>query len=492
MRGEAVHAAAGPERRIGRRPLLLGAGGLAGAAVLTAASGWAGPDREGPAGWVGTSGGTSGGSQQPPATALAATLRAVCARLASAGLAPPQVARVAAVLGVAAHEALPSEGRRPLLPRLGLAVPARPAGRPDQASVLAATTATVLDGMLPTPPGGVPGWVRAASGGGPTAGDGPWERRARAVAASLVAWAGSDGASRAAAPTWRPPVGPACWVPTPPGFAPALLPGWGLVRPYALRGPDDVREAPPVPFSTADGSAFRQQALEVRDALARRLGPDGDEARVIATFWDDGVGTASPGGHWLLVLADLIEQRRLELDVALAAFARLGMALHDAFVACWAGKYRHCLLRPVTYLRRYVDPGWGSLLLTPNFPEHPSGHADVSHAAATVLAAVLGEGPFTSTVPLVARPVTGGDAPSLAISSGPISSTPISSGPMSSVTDGSGPAPARRRDFGSLSSAADEAGWSRLYGGIHYPRSIQAGARQGRLVGERVLAAFPL
>ncbi|MGN6333207.1 MAG: vanadium-dependent haloperoxidase [Motilibacteraceae bacterium] len=479
MRGEGVHSPAGPENRIGRRPLLLGAAGLTGAAVLAPATGWAWADREGQAESAGMSGGLPGGRQAVPATALAATLRAVCARLASAGLTPPQVARVAAVLGLAVHEALPSEGRRPLLPRLGLAAPARPGGRPDPASVLAATVATVLDGMLPTPPGGVPGWVRDASASGSAAGAGPWERRARRIAATLVAWAGSDGSSRAAAPAWRPPVGPACWVPTPPAFRPALLPGWGRVRPYALRGPDDVREAPPVPFSTADGSPFRQQALEVRDALARRLGPDGDEARVIATFWDDGVGTASPGGHWLLILADLIEQRRLELDVALAAFARLGMALHDAFVACWAGKYRHCLLRPVTYLRRYVDPGWGSLLLTPNFPEHPSGHADVSHAAATVLVAVLGEGPFTSTVPLVARPVAGGDAPSMAIST-------VGAGA------GAGPGPVRRRDFGSLASAADEAGWSRLYGGIHYARSIEAGARQGRLVGERVLAAFPL
>jgi len=45
------------------------------------------------------------------------------------------------------------------------------------------------------------------------------------------------------------------------------------------------------------------------------------------------------------------------------------MAVNDAFISCWKTKYQYNLVRPVTYVRRLIDPDWLPLLTTPPFPE---------------------------------------------------------------------------------------------------------------------------
>ena len=66
------------------------------------------------------------------------------------------------------------------------------------------------------------------------------------------------------------------------------------------------------------------------------------------------------------------------------------MAVSDAFVACWFQKYRYNLLRPVTYAQAQFDPDWLPLLVTPPFPEYPSGHSVQSGAAFQVLTDLFG------------------------------------------------------------------------------------------------------
>jgi hypothetical protein len=65
------------------------------------------------------------------------------------------------------------------------------------------------------------------------------------------------------------------------------------------------------------------------------------------------------------------------------AYPRLGIALCDAFIACWRVKYEYNLLRPITYIRANIDPTWGDPLpvTTPPFPEYTSGHSVQSGAA---------------------------------------------------------------------------------------------------------------
>jgi hypothetical protein len=41
---------------------------------------------------------------------------------------------------------------------------------------------------------------------------------------------------------------------------------------------------------------------------------------------------------------------------AAEAFARVGVAVHDAFIAYWYTKYAYDLQRPVTYINDHIDP----------------------------------------------------------------------------------------------------------------------------------------
>jgi membrane-associated phospholipid phosphatase len=126
--------------------------------------------------------------------------------------------------------------------------------------------------------------------------------------------------------------------------------------------------------------------------------------------------------------------------------ARLGIALADAFIACWASKYAYDLLRPVTYIRRFIDPKFEPPLNTPPFPEYPSGHSTQSAAAAVVLSAIWG-----------------GD---------------YAFEDDTHVDDG-----LPGRAFLNFQAAAEEAAISRLYGGIHFRSAIERGLEQGRCVG---------
>ena len=100
---------------------------------------------------------------------------------------------------------------------------------------------------------------------------------------------------------------------------------------------------------------------------------------------------------------------------------------------------------------------WYSLTLlslgsTPPFPEYTSGHSVVSGAVAKVLTATFGDN-------------------------------------VSFVDDTHGNQPGlRNRSFNSFYEAADEAAWSRMYGGIHFTSGIVNGVEQGILVGQEVLS----
>ena len=126
------------------------------------------------------------------------------------------------------------------------------------------------------------------------------------------------------------------------------------------------------------------------------------------------------------------------------------VAQADAFIASWGYKYAHNLLRPRMYIRRVIDPEWEPLIPPPPFPEYPSGHSTQSAAAATTLAGVLGDGAFDD-------------------------STSISLGHAV-------------RRFPSFMAAAEEAGMSRIYGGIHFEVGTRSGRDLGICIGQRVLA----
>jgi PAP2 superfamily len=141
----------------------------------------------------------------------------------------------------------------------------------------------------------------------------------------------------------------------------------------------------------------------------------------------------------------VLERERATLLTAAETYARLGMAIADAFIAFWHAKYVHNLLRPVTYLQSQVDPAWLPQLNTPPFPEHPSGHSVQSGAAFTVLADLFGNHDrFTDHT----HDIRGLPA----------------------------------RSFHSFGQAAREAAIP-AHGGIHFRPAVELGLAQGRRIG---------
>ena len=275
------------------------------------------------------------------------------------------------------------------------------------------------------------------------------------MAMALMTWARTDGGHEAWGPPRRtrqpyvPPSGAGQWSATPPAFAPALLPWWGENRPFVLRHAADCPAPPPPAYSEEPGSAFFQEAQEVY----RLSNQATQEQRQFALYWADDPGkTPTPAGHWVHIATDVLKARQATLAGAAETYARLTIAMSDAFVAAWRSKYALNLLRPVTYVQMLIDSNWSpGLMNTPPFPEYPSGHSVQSSAAAAVLAQQFGaDTPFTDN--------THNDR-------------------------GWGP-----RSFKSFRAAADEAALSRLYAGIHYRSAVELGKVQGHCVARSALA----
>jgi PAP2 superfamily len=279
-------------------------------------------------------------------------------------------------------------------------------------------------------------------------------KRGRDVAAAVFAWSRGDGGHEGYLrnfPPYTPPVGPGLWVPTPPGFLGALQPHWGRNRCFAIPGAAAHSPGDHPPYSVAAGSVFRREASEVYETV-NSLTP---EQATIARFWSDDPGaTATPPGHSVSITTQVLRREGSSLAEAAETYARVGIAVSDAFVACWYQKYLYNLLRPVTYVNAQFDPDWLPPLVTPPFPEYPSGHSVQSGAATQVLTDLFGK-----RYEFVDR-----------------------------THEARGFAPRR---FGSFFEAADEAAISRLYGGIHFRAAIVNGLAQGKRIG-RAASRLPL
>jgi hypothetical protein len=272
----------------------------------------------------------------------------------------------------------------------------------------------------------------------------------QAVAAAVLAWAATDGYAALHNCLYTPPAGPGLWEPTPPAFAPPLEPCWGRLRPLVLAAGDACTPPPPPAYSDDPGSAFYAFGLEVYTTSVTLT----EEQRTIAHYWADLPGTTgTPAGHWVAIVGQLARTEGLSLMAAAEGYARVGLAVADAFIGSWSTKYTYNLLRPETYITRRIDPIWLPLLVTPGFPAYTSGHATQSGAAATVLTDLFGVHPFTDTL----------------------------------HQDHDLEPPLAPRSFGSFDEAAAEAAMSRLYAGIHYPFDNQHGLAQGRCIGQAIL-----
>ncbi len=244
--------------------------------------------------------------------------------------------------------------------------------------------------------------------------------------------------------------GPGHWVPTSTIDLQQvpLLPGWGNNRTFAMPNGAACPLPPPPTYSEDKNSEFYKQALETYEAVKNLS----EEHKIIARFWsDDPMLSPTPPGHWVWVALGIFARDEVPVDKQVDVLARLGIAIADGFIGCWDAKYQYDLVRPVTYIKKHIDPKWEPLLITPPFPEYPSGHSTQSGAAATVLAQAFGEN--------------------------------FAFADATHERDG-----LKTRAFPSFWAAAEEAAISRLYGGIHFRAAIERGLEQGRCIGGYVNA----
>jgi len=248
-----------------------------------------------------------------------------------------------------------------------------------------------------------------------------------------------------------------------------ITPHWGGVTPFALTSGDQFRPTHgPV---MADQPRYREQAQEVIDYTADL----NDEQKTIAEYWADGPSSELPPGHWALFAQFVSRRDRNSVEEDVKMFFAMTNAILDASVCCWDVKRAFDYVRPITAIHyAFADEEvrtWGGRtiagrdwlpyqapnIVTPPFPEYFSGHSTFSAAGAEILKRFTGSDSFGGSVTLPA----GG----------------------SRVESGAVPARDVTLSWDTFSDAADEAGISRRYGGIHFEQGDLDGRTAGRQVG---------
>ncbi|MBX2854039.1 MAG: vanadium-dependent haloperoxidase [Rhodobacteraceae bacterium] len=281
-----------------------------------------------------------------------------------------------------------------------------------------------------------------------------------------------------------------------------LTPNWSSVTPFALPSGDAVRpDAPPqlgdfdvyvdaLGAVTTGDQAYRDQFTAVLETSAELT----VEQKVIAEFWADGPRTESPPGHWNQFAQDLSKREGYGVDDDVKLFFALNSAIFDASIATWEAKNHYDYIRPQSAIRDlYFDqeveawagpnlgtqtilgqewqPYQNTTFVTPPFQEFTSGHSAFSTAAAVVLAKYIGSDQFYDGVSVGNYDLNG---------DGELDLLGEFIAPELSFEDYDGPPVVLQWD--TLGDAADEAGVSRIYGGIH----IQDGDLRGRAIGDEV------
>jgi hypothetical protein len=284
-------------------------------------------------------------------------------------------------------------------------------------------------------------------------------------------------AGQAANAPFLPPAGQDC---VSPNYAVQVpyTPQWGSVTPFALDAAHQY--TPPGPTKLADGS---YDPTDVATALKDTANLD-DTKKVIAEYWADGPRSEFPPGHWALFAQAYSRKLGDNLDTDVKMFFTMGNALLDASISSWKAKYQFDFWRPTSAIRTlyagkkvtsWLGPynGYGLVdgsqwrpyqdpkVVTPPFPEYTSGHSTFSGAARITLTAFTGSDAFGGEITIKAG--TSLFEPKTATRPG---------------------VPARDvvLKWKTFLDAADQAGMSRRYGGIHF----YTGDRQGRAAGATI------
>jgi bilirubin oxidase len=271
------------------------------------------------------------------------------------------------------------------------------------------------------------------------------------VADAIMLLRSTDGAAAALLVPHPDGANPGEWRRTASGEP--LAPGWGDVTPWAMtRGDQFDQGGPPLLTSLAYTTDYN----EVRDLGAAASAVRTAEQGAIAQFWNPHVPA-----KWMGLGRDITRRENLSLADSARLFGLLSVTLADTAISGWNMKYQYSFWRPETAIRlgdadtndqTVGDPAWASLLPAPAFPEYVSGHSLTCAAAATVLGRYLGSDDYSFMLMTMGIP--------------------------------------EPRMFTSFMQAAQEAGQSRIWGGIHFRFSHDEGVLAGTALGQHVFDNF--
>jgi hypothetical protein len=296
--------------------------------------------------------------------------------------------------------------------------------------------------------------------------------------------------------TWDQVKDPDRWqplcVPLPPPGATActgriqtyLTPQWGHVTPFALTSASQFRPPGPYTYLGPDGKPSGQYVDEV-DKITQYSKQLDDTRKTMAEYWEDGPGTVTPPGHWNQFAQWVSRRDSHTVDEDARMFFALNGALLDASISAWEGKGHWDSERPITavrfLLKGKIIQAWGGPYkgpsyikgedwipyrpaneVSPPFAEYASGHSTFSAAAAEVLTAFTGRGNFELKVTIPAG--------------------------SSHVEPGAVPAKPITLSWTNFRYAAEQAGLSRQYGGVHFEHGDKDARAAGASVGKNAWA----
>ena len=272
------------------------------------------------------------------------------------------------------------------------------------------------------------------------------------VANAVLAWRSTDGFG-GTYPAFTGGTAVGQWRPTPPAFGPMSAQGLAFSAMFALVNNMEFRPAAPRPLT----SATYTQDFNAVKAFGRSTGSmRTDDQTSLAFFWE---GNASV--HWNQAANQIARARHLSLSASNRLLAVLNIAMADAASTTWSGKRFYggeateVTWRPVTAIPlaesdgnpdTVADPGWLPLINTPSHPEYPAGHPSLNGAAATVLLNHFDDAQvFTLT--------TAGQPP---------------------------------RTYTSIAQARSDGNNARVWGGMHYPSTIEISDAEGAAIADYV------
>lgn len=156
-----------------------------------------------------------------------------------------------------------------------------------------------------------------------------------------------------------------------------LTPLYGKVKMWNVPNVELTRPIPPPGLDSPEYLADVEILKDYADNMT-------EERRRIANFWQDGLGTYTPPGHWNEFTKEFIVKYKLNPLRSARTFAYLNMAMMDAGISCWDAKYYYHYPRPIQTIE-----GFKTIAGTPNFPSYTSGHSVFSAAGAEVLAYIF-------------------------------------------------------------------------------------------------------